>query len=110
MVLDGTSLWDIDVKLRVFYHDSPSDNVNINKHKSLEFISEDDNVGGKKKETMYFTIHPMKNIQSLINRIGGIVRMNGFEIDYDRMNGKYLFVRTTAPKKSKQYHNIRRCT
>ena len=51
MVLDGTSLWDIDVKLRVFYHDSPSDNVNINKHKSLEFIVEDDNVGGKKRRT-----------------------------------------------------------
>ena len=51
MVLDGTSVWDIDVKLRVFYLDSPSDNVNINKHKSLEFIVEDDNVGGKKRRT-----------------------------------------------------------
>ena len=40
----------------------------------------------------------MKQIRSLLNQIGGIVSMNGFEIDYDRMNGKFLFVRTTAAK------------
>ena len=54
MVLDWNSLWDIDIKLRVFYHDLPCDKVNITKHKSLEFLVEDDDVIGKKGDHIFY--------------------------------------------------------
>ena len=76
-VLDGTSMWDIDIKLRVFYHDSPSNNVNINKHKSLEFIVEDDNVGGKKGEhVFYYTPYETNSI---------VVKSNWWYSKYERI-------------------------
>lgn len=47
---------------------------------------------------MYFTKHPVKGGQSLMNRIEHIVRKNGFNIDDDRMIEQFIFVPITVSK------------